>query len=47
VVLSIRQFPSAFIENVSSLLTMKGGAVWKLLKSVAEGIGYVVQSSVD
>jgi site-specific DNA-cytosine methylase len=45
--LSIRQFPSAFIENVQSLLSMKDGAVWKLLKSVAEGIGYVVQVSVD
>ena len=45
--LSIRQFPAAFIENVRSLMNMQGGAVWKLLQSVAEGIGYTVQYSFD
>ena len=45
--LAIRQFPSAFIENVAPLLTLEDGAVWALLKSIAVGIGYQVQTQMD
>ena len=45
--LAIRQFPSAFIENVAPLLTLEDGAVWALLKSIAVGIGYQVQTQTD
>jgi site-specific DNA-cytosine methylase len=45
--LAERQFPAAFIENVDNLLHMKHGAVWRVLKAVAEGIGYCVSVRSD
>jgi site-specific DNA-cytosine methylase len=45
--LAERQFPAAFIENVDALLRMEHGRVWKLLKAVAEGIGYCVSVRSD
>jgi hypothetical protein len=45
--LAERQFPAAFIENVDNLLRMEHGAVWRVLKAVAEGIGYCVSVRSD
>jgi len=45
--LAERQFPSAFVENVEALLTMKDGAEWALVQAVAQGIGYCVQPVRD
>jgi site-specific DNA-cytosine methylase len=45
--LAERQFPSALVENVESLLYMKKGEEWALVQAIAEGIGYKVQAVVD
>ena len=45
--LALRQFESAFIENVTALIDMDGGREWSLLKSLLEAVGYVVQVRRD
>ena len=45
--LAERQFPSAFVENVKALITMRNGAEWALVQAVAQGIGYCVQPVRD
>ena len=45
--LSVRQFPSAFVENVAALLYVKNGRVWGSLVAVIEGIGYTASAAED
>jgi site-specific DNA-cytosine methylase len=40
-------FPTAFVENVKALITMKDGAELALVQAVAQGIGYCVQPVRD